>query len=466
VGIPARWWVLGFILTARCLDLLDGTMTNIASADIARDLHTSTTQLQWVLSAYSLTFAIGLVVGARLGDIFGRRRLFVLGVLIFVLASIACALAPDVGALIAARAVKGFGSALLIPQGLGLIKSAFASAEIGKAIGFFGPVIGLTAVLGPVVSGALVDANLFGAGWRMVFLIHVPIGLLAAVGAWRTFPMSRVRPAPSLDVVGALFVAAFAGMLIYPLIEGRDAGWPLWTYLMMVGSALALVGLAGWTRRRELLGRDPLVVASVFGHRAYRGGIAMTLVMFGALIGGIFTLTVFLRFGQHESAIRAGLALTPYAVGLAAGSTLAATVLVPRIGRLTLQLGALLWAGGLLGTWAAVDAGGLNTGLGALIAPQLLVGIGIGLLLAPLISFVISPVRDREVGSATGVFNSAQQLASSAGIATIGTLFFSVLPTSGFVVAYERCLLLGAALMGVLFALTFLLPRRADAPSD
>ena len=166
--------------------------------------------------------------------------------------------------LISFRLVQGFAAALLIPQGLGIIRATFAPDDLGSAFGIFGPVIGLSAVLGPILGGLLVDANLWGTGWRLVFLINLPLGLIAALGAARLFPESRVRPAPSLDLVGTVLVAAFAGLLIYPLIQGREAGWPAWTYLMMAGGVVALVALVFWTRLRLRQGRDPLVLPSIF----------------------------------------------------------------------------------------------------------------------------------------------------------------------------------------------------------
>ncbi len=445
------------------MDLLDGTMTTVASAGIARDLQASSTQLQWILGAYGLTFAAGLVAGARLGDILGRKQLFLVGVTCYVLSAVGCAAAPDSGVLIGFRLLQGLGAALLIPQGLGLIRAVFAGEQLGRALSLIGPVVGLASVFGPVLGGLIIDADLYGWGWRPVFLIHVLLGVIAAVGAQRQFPQSRLRPAPRLDLGGCLLLGLFSGLLIYPLIQGRDSDWAPWTFGMIAASGLALAGFVVWTRRRLRTGRDPLVVPSVFDHRAFTAGIVTMFALFSGMIGGIFTLTVFLRFGQQVSAVRAGLTLTPFAAGLAAGAVLASMVVVPRLGRTTLQLGALLMGAGSLATWRVVDGSGLDTSAAALIGPQLTLGVGIGLILAPLIDFVVGSVRDFEVGSATGVFNFVQQLAGAAGVATIGTLFFSVLDDAGFAAAYTRCLLVEAALAATLFVVTFLLPRRPPA---
>jgi EmrB/QacA subfamily drug resistance transporter len=456
---PQRWLILALVLAAECMDLFDGTIVNVAAPAIRLNLHSSSTALQWILGGYALTFAVGMVTGARLGDIYGRKRLFVIGALGFVAASLACGFATGTPMLISFRLVQGFAAALLIPQGLGIIRASFAPEDLGAAFGIFGPVIGLSAVLGPILGGVLVDADLWGTGWRLVFFVNLPLGLAAAIGAARLFPESRVNPAPSLDLVGTVLVAAFAGLLIYPLIQGREAGWPVWTYLMMAGAVVSLGALIGWTRRRLRLGQDPLVVPSIFRARSYSAGLAMIMVFFGGMIGVILVLTLFLQLGEGFSAIHAGLTLAPFAFGMSLGATLGGAVLVPKLGRLTLQLGAIVMAGGLFWTWAVVRSDGLHTSTAVLIPPQLVFGLGIGMLVAPLFNFILAGVEDGEAGSASGVLNAVQQLAGAAGVAVIGTIFFSQLDHAGFVSALTRCLLVELGLIPVLIALTFLLPQ-------
>jgi MFS family permease len=195
-GHPKRWLILAIVLAAECMDLLDGMIVNVAAPAISRDLHASSTGLQWLVGGYALTFAIGLITGARLGDIFGRRRLFLLGVTGFTASSVLCGLAPTTGTLIAARLVQGLFAAILIPQGFGIIRQVFPADETGKAFGLFGPVIGLSAVLGPVLGGALVDLDVLGTGWRTIFLINVPLGVAALVGAARLARRRSTSSAP------------------------------------------------------------------------------------------------------------------------------------------------------------------------------------------------------------------------------------------------------------------------------
>ncbi|HEX3689802.1 MAG TPA: MFS transporter [Solirubrobacteraceae bacterium] len=461
---PRKWLILALILAAECMDLLDGTIVNVAAPTIRGDLHSSASALQWVIGGYALAFAVGLITGARLGDIYGRRRLFVIGALGFVAASLACAFAVSSEMLIGCRMAQGLAAAMLIPQGLGILRDVFAPSEQSSAFAVFGPVIGVSAVLGPIIGGALIAANAFGSGWRLIFFVNLPLGLIAALGAVRIVPESRAPHPPRLDAIGTILCGLGMGLLVYPLIQGREAGWPLWTYLMIAGSAIAFLALAGWSRRVRRAGGDPLVEASIFGHRAYTAGVGGIVVFFAGMIGMLLVLTLFLQFGEHFSAIHAGVTLAPFALGTAVGATLAGVALVPRFGRTVLQAGAVIMAGGYWWVHQVIAAHGLHTDSLMLVAPQLLVGTGIGMLIAPLFHFILASVTDREVGSASGVLNALQQLAGAVGVAAIGTVFFSTLTHHGFVAAVNRCIEWELASVPLLILCTLMLPRRAREP--
>jgi len=458
---PRRWTILALVLAAECMDLLDGTIVNVAAPTIRGDLHTGVAALQWIIGGYALAFAAGLITGGRLGDIYGRRRLFIIGSLAFVAASLTCALAVSPGMLIASRIAQGAAAAILIPQGLGIIRSVFAPEDQGGAFAVFGPVIGLSAVLGPIVGGALIAADAFGTGWRLIFLVNLPLGLIAALGAARLMPESRAPRPPRLDLVGTVLAGLGMGLLVYPLIQGQSAGWPAWTFAMIAASAAAFAALILWSRRVRRRGGDPLVETSVLRHRAYSAGLAAIFVVFSGLIGTLLVLTLFLQFGEHFSAIHAGVTLAPFAFGSAAGAVLAATVLVSRLGRGTLQLGAVIVAAGVWWLHEVVVGHGLHTGTPQLIAPQLVTGLGLGMIISPLFDFILAAVTDKEVGSASGMLNAVQQLAGAVGVAAIGTLFFSTLSRHGFVTAMADALLIELALMPVLFVLAALLPAHA-----
>jgi EmrB/QacA subfamily drug resistance transporter len=461
VSHPRRWTILALVLAAECMDLLDGTIVNVAAPTIHDELHAGTASLQWIIGGYALAFAIGLIAGGRLGDIYGRKRLFVFGALGFVAASVACAFAADPTMLIGFRLAQGAAAALLIPQGLGIIRDTFAPQDLPGAFAVFGPVIGLSAVLGPILGGALIAADAFGTGWRLIFLINLPLGLIAAIGAARLMPESRAPRRPSLDLVGTGLAALAMGLLIYPLIQGREAGWPAWTYLMVAASAASFGVLAVWSRRERRQGRDPLIESSIFKHRSYGAGLATIVVFFAGMIGTLLVMTLFLQLGEHFSAIHAGLTLAPFAAGTAIGATLAGAVLVPRFGRTVLQVGCVVLAAGVWWLRDVFVTHGLQTDSLALIAPQLASGIGIGMLISPLFDFILASVTDEEVGSASGVLNAVQQLAGAIGVAGIGTLFFSTLEHAGFVTAISHSLLVELATTPVLLALISTLPARA-----
>ena len=462
-GHPHKWVILALVLAAECMDLLDSTIVNVAGPTIRTELRASASALQWIIGGYALAFAIGLITGARLGDRYGRKRMFVLGALGFVAASLLSALAVDPAMLIGSRLAQGAAAALLIPQGLGIIREVFAPDQQGTAFGIFGPVIGLSAVLGPIIGGALVDLNAFGSGWRLIFFVNLPLGLFAAVGAARLMPESKAPGGPAVDWIGTLLAAAAMGLLIYPLIQGRQAGWPAWTYAMMAASVVAFGLLVAWSRRRGNRGQPTLIETSVLRHRAYGAGLACIVVFFAGMLGTLLVLTLFLQFGEHFSAIHAGLTLAPFAVGSAVGAGLAMAILVPRLGRVTLQLAAIAMAGGTGWLYYTISVHGLATSSADLIPAQFLLGLGLGMVVAPLFDFILAAVTDTEVGSAAGMVNALQQLAGAIGVAVIGTVFFSVLGREGFVPAIEHCLLIELGIAPALALLAWLLPRHPRA---
>jgi len=458
---PLRWRILAVILAVEVMDLLDGTIVNVALPAIRADLGASLTSLQWIAGGYALTFSIGLVTGGRLGDIFGRRRMFLIGVAGFTVASALCGAAQSPEMLIVLRLVQGLFAATMIPQGFGIVKQVFPADEIGKAFGMFGPVIGGSAVLGPVIGGLLVDGNLFGSGWRMIFLVNVPLGLAALVGGRRLLPESRAEVRPTLDIPGALLVSAAIGLIVYPLIQGRTLGWPDYTYGMIAAGLAVLALFVLVELRRERRGISPLVTMSLFHERAFSAGLATVLVFFGGMIGLMFTFSIYLQIGFGYSAVAAGVAFMPWAAGTAAGAGLGAGLLAPRIGRRTLHLALALMAIGIAGMLGVAHHDLHHVSLLALAGPEFVAGAGMGAVLAPLFSFILAGVADDEVGSASGVLNAVQQLAGAAGIALVGTLFFSVAVSHGLALAFTKCLWIElAALLGCAL-LVLLLPHEA-----
>jgi EmrB/QacA subfamily drug resistance transporter len=451
--------ILFVILAAECMDLLDGTVVNVAVPTMRGDLGASSTAVQWIIGGYPLAIAVGLITGGRLGDVYGRRRLFVLGAAGFTAASVLCGLAPSTGLLIGARLLQGTFGALMLPQGLGILREVFPPEEIPKAFGVFGPVMGSAALLGPIVGGGLIGLDLFGTGWRMVFLVNLPLGLAAIAGALRLVPESRAERPVRLDFAGVALVSAAAILLVYPLIQGRDLGWPLWTYAS-IGASVLVAGLFGrHLRRRGRAGLDPLVIPSVFAHRGFSGGLLVLMLFFGGMVGSVLALTLFLQIGHHFSALHAGLTLVPFSVGTAITAGIAGGVLGHRSGRAVIQAGGAVTLAGYVLLILAVDAG---AGSSWDLVPGLLVlGLGMGLFIVPLFDTILAAVSDPEIGSASGVLNAFQQLSASLGVAVLGTVFFAAAAGGDFGAGLARTLWWDVGLSIAMLAVTPLLPARA-----
>jgi EmrB/QacA subfamily drug resistance transporter len=423
-----RWVALFVILSVEVMDLLDSLVTTIAGPVIRDELGGSLSLIQWLGATYTLTMAIGLLTGGRLGDIFGRRRMFLIGAAGFTAASLLCALAWSPGVLIGARAIQGLFGAIMLPQGLGMIKQMFSPSEQAKAFGAFGPVMGLSAVGGPVLAGWLVDADYFGSGWRMIFFINLPLGLFAVIGAVKFLPEFRSERIPRLDLVGVLLAAAGAFLLLYPLVQGRELDWPVWVFVMLA-LGIVVFGLFGVVEaRRERNGLDPLVTPSLFRKRAFTGGLALGLVFFSALIGTGLVFTLYLQIGLGFSPLKAGLTTLPQALGTVAGFVAAGSGLSERLGRKLLLIGTAIMMVGTIGTAVTVQWAGPGISPYQLIPALVLLGAGMGLAMAPFFNIVLAGVDDEETGSASGALTSVQQLGGAFGIAVLGTIFFGLVP--------------------------------------
>jgi EmrB/QacA subfamily drug resistance transporter len=423
---PYRWRWLAFavILTGTVMDLLDSTVVNVAAPNIRAGLGGGYSALQWMSAGYTLAMAVMLITGGRLGDLFGRKRMFLIGAAGFTLASIACALSVNSETLIAARVLQGALGAVMVPQGLGMIREMFPPKEMAAAFGLFGPVIGISTLLGPIVAGGMIDADLFGAGWRMIFLINAPLGLAAVYLGVKYLPNTPGTHFARLDVTGMVLVTAASLMLIYPLIQGRELGWPAWVFAVIAGS-LPLFAAFLWHSSRR--GSGALVSISLLRKRQFVGGIFVALVFFGSVVGFMLVFGVFVQVGLGYSPLRASLTMTPMALGSAIGAGLGGTVLGPKFGRHTLHAGLAIMAAGVVGMALTLQRYG--TAIHSLdFAPAAAIaGIGMGLVFAPVYDIILASVDDHETGSAAGVLSAMQQLGSALGVAIIATVFFGLL---------------------------------------
>ena len=382
MGRKWRWVAFGAVITAAVMDLLDSTIAQVAAPTIRRELGGSYAVIEWVTAAYALAMTVGLLTGGRLGDIFGRRRMLLTGMAGFVVASAACAAAGTAGELIAARAAQGLLGAIMLPQVFGLIRDMFAAHEMGKAFGVYGPVMGLSAMLGPIVSGGLISANLFGTGWRMIFAVNVPVGLAAlALGAW-TLPSGGTRKG-RLDLPGAVLAGGAMFLLVFPLAQGHSLGWPTWLFGMLAAAVLVLATFGWYQIRRQRAGRDPLVEPSLFRHGPYRAGIVFSIVFTGSLGGIVMIFNVFLQNGLGFSPWHSAITTAPWAAGAFIGSA-AGGIAMSKLGRRVLHAGLVVEAAGLLAIYAVLRAAGGGVSTVDLLAPMVIGGIGMGMVFVPL----------------------------------------------------------------------------------
>jgi EmrB/QacA subfamily drug resistance transporter len=416
-----RWAVLAIVLVAEVMDLVDGTIVNVAAPAIRADLGGSAATLQWLGAAYVLAFAVLLVTGARLGDLVGRRRLFMIGIVGFTIASVLCALAGSPGMLIATRALQGAFGAVLIPQGFGMIKEVFSEDEVTKAFAAFGPVMGLSAVAAPIIGGALVDGDILGTGWRSIFLVNVPLGVIGLIGAQRVMPRTGGTPGTRLDPGGVLLVTASSFAVIYPLVQGRELGWPAWCFAMLAGGIAGFGAFAAYERRHRT---RALITPSLLRNRAFTSGLVVAVCFFAAMIGLNLVLSLFCQLGEGFSPLRTGLTLAPFAVGIALTAA-ASYPLAQKLGRISMQIGFTVMAAGLALLALMVHHAGHDVSSWTLVPGELLAGMGMGVALPPLFDFILAGVSGDEVGSASGVLNAVQQFGGALGIAVMATIFFA-----------------------------------------
>jgi EmrB/QacA subfamily drug resistance transporter len=459
-----RWLAYSAVLTSTVMELLDSTIVGVAAPAIRADLGGSYASLQWMAAGYTLTLAVMLLIGGRLGDLFGRKRMLLIGVGGFTVASLACAVAVSPEMLIGSRVLQAAFSAIMVPQGFGLIRDLFPPKEMAKAWAVFGPIMGLSAVIGPIVGGALVDADLFGTGWRSIFLVNLPVGVFTFLIGAKFLPASTSATRSRLDLPGMLLAGTGTFLLIYPLVQGRELGWPTWTKAMLAASVVVLAVFARYQVRRKRSGATPLVEPSLFARRSYVAGVLFALIFFAAM-AGTFIAGIFLQVGLGYTPMQASLAMAPWAVGAIVGSAFGG-IKMATLGRKILHIGLAMMGLGVLGLFVAYQLAGTGIGGWDLIVPNLVGGAGMGMIFVPLFDIILGGVADHEIGSATGLLGSVEQLGIALGVAVLGTIFFGLLEggenhAEASLDAAGTTALATAGLILVGFLLGFLLPKKA-----
>jgi len=459
-GYPRRWLAAIVLIVGALMDMIDVTIVNVALPSIRRDLHASATQLEWVVSGYMLAFAAALIIAGNLGDKFGRKRLFLSGAALFGLASLAAGLSGSGAELIAARVVQGAAAAAMAPQVLATFRVIFGRAERGKAFGVYGAMLGFASAIGLVLGGLLTGANLFGWEWRSVFYVNVPVAVAALIAGARFVPETKDPGARRPFVAGAVLLAGSLVAIVYPLLEGRQLGWPAWVWPLMAAGVAGLVVLGVIEARRTSTTVAPLLRAGLFRVPAFAAGMGVQLAFFAGMQGFFIAFALWLQAGEHFSPLKAGLT----AVAFSVGSFIAAPVAVPlaqKAGRRILAGGAVLMVAGIGGVALAAPHVGVNGSPWPIVPGLVVAGAGLALLVIPLVNVVLAAVPAEVAGGASGLFSTAQQLGGALGVALLGSVFFGYLNGHSFEAAlvHTAPYAMGAfALCGVL---ALLLPRTA-----
>lgn len=421
------WASLAVLLAGTFMSLLDTTIVNVALPTIRDSIGASEATLSWIISGYALAFGLALIPAGRLGDRYGHKWVFGSGLALFTAASLWCGLAGDSTQLILARVVQGLGGGIFLPAVTAFIQLLFAPRRRGKPFAIMGAVIGVASALGPIVGGLIIRAVGEETGWRWVFAVNVPIGLAGLVAAAVILPRGGVgRRTESADVVGLVLLAAGLVAILVPLIQGQDEGWPLWTFVSMVGGVATLVLFALWERRVAGRGATPLVPPHLFSHPQFTGGTVLAMVYFAAFTSIFFTISLLWQVGLGHDALSSGLVAMPFALGTIVGSS-QSDRLAARFGRSVLLIGTGLVAASLIAVWVILTTVA-TTDLTSwdLLGPLVIGGIGSGLFIAPNARFIVATVDPAEAGAASGVIGTAQRIGSAIGIAVIGSVLFGV----------------------------------------
>ena len=424
---PHRWAALAVLLTGAFLAPLDFFIVNVALPSITAGLHASPSDVQLVISGYSVIYAVFLITGGRLGDIFGRKHIFLIGLVGFALASALCGLAWSPLWLIVARLLQGLAAAAMAPQALASVHALFPAHERGRALSIYGVTLGLSSIVGQLLGGALVGADIGGLGWRLIFLINLPISLLAFLAAIPLLRETRGRVRPRLDFGGVVLSALMLTAFVVPLIEGRERGWPWWSLAMLATAPVFAEAFRRYEIRLALAGRDPLVAIDIFRMPGLLRGLGAILTLY-TLAAFFLTYSIYLQAGLGFTALQAGLAILPFSAGFLLGSS-SSPLVGRRLGLAAPSAGFVLSAIGLAAT--ALAAARTPAGIvppWVLLGPALLfVGLGVGLSIPTMVRVIVERVAPERAGLVGGIVNSTLQVSAAIGVAALGGLFYALL---------------------------------------
>lgn len=475
-AVPRRTWLaLAVLILGVSMALLDTTIVNVALPTIRTSIDASEATLSWIISGYALAYGLALIPAGRIGDRIGHKWVFITGLSLFTVASLACGLAQDSTQLIVARIAQGFAGGIFFPPVTALIQVMFPPRNRGAAFAVMGATIGFSTALGPLVGGLLIEWLGTAEGWRSIFFVNLPFGIIAVVAAFILLPSKGERGVRTgVDLIGFVLLSGSLVALLVPLIQGQDEGWPLWTFLSLLGGLILLVLFALWERHVAARGRSPLVPPHLFAHAQFTSGAILALVYFAAFTSIFFTISIFWQSGLGHTALESGLVSIPFAIGSIIGAA-QSNRLAERLGRTVLVIGTGMVAVGLIALWLVlliVPSPDLTSW--ELLVPLLVAGIGSGLFIAPNAQFIVATVDNSEAGAASGVIGTVQRIGSAIGIAVIGSVFFGLLvfptdhqPTpdeiaNAFGHSATWSLAVSALFAVAAFALVFTLPKRVS----
>ncbi|HEY8596275.1 MAG TPA: MFS transporter [Devosiaceae bacterium] len=427
---PRRWIALAVLLLAGFMNLIDVTIVNVGLPSLQRNLGATSSDIEWVVAGYVLAFALGLLPFGRLGDIVGRKSIFLAGVAGFTLFSALCGFAPNIEFLVASRALQGLSAAMMMPQVLAIAQVTFPPHERGVAFSLFGLNAGLASVAGPLVGGLLISANIWGLDWRPIFLVNLPVGLFTIVAGWFLIPNMRGSLNMRIDWLGIPMAAATILLLVFPLVEGRGYGWPLWAFAMMALAVPMAFAFVQWERRQARMGAPQLLPIALMSNRNYLFGTIMTTALFSGMPSFFLVFAVFLQTGFGFTPFQSGYTTTPMPLGI-----LVASYINGRLGSRHLKARV---AFGMTATlcgyfWLRTIVLGLGDTVDHWwVAPPLaIIGLGIGMTISALFQLALASVPHRDAGSGAGAIQSFQQVGAALGVAIGGEIFFASLGAGG-----------------------------------
>jgi EmrB/QacA subfamily drug resistance transporter len=426
VSDKRAWASLAVLLVGLFMSLLDTTIVNVALQAIRTSIKADESTLAWIISGYALAFGLVLIPAGRIGDRIGHKWVFFTGLAIFTLASLGAGLSHNSTELIIARVIQGLGGGIFFPPVTAFIQILFPPMKRGKAFAILGAVLGVSSALGPVVGGLIIQALGDENGWRYIFFVNLPIGVIGLVAAAIVLPKVIAGKKTSMDLLGLVLLAGSLVAILVPLIQGQDQGWPLWTYLSLGGGIVLLVLFALWERFLAARGSAPLVPPHLFSHAAFTGGTILALVYFAAFTSIFFTISLLWQAGLGHTALESGLVSIPFAIANIVGAAMSDRV-AQKLGRGVLVLGTALVTVGLLALWLILlNVPGTDLTNWMLLGPLAIAGLGNGFFIAPNNRFIVATVDNSEAGAASGVIGTMQRVGSAIGIAIVSSVLFAV----------------------------------------